>query len=139
MKTALILIALALPGQLLAQALIGTWQLTETKTCFESQMKESDTEKELTQAMGASRNAIAKIIVFDSKGRAEEGIFSQGKKKGSSKNEFRYQVSGNELQYLDKKSGMITTRFIIDELTQTTLRLHNAMRDCETEAYTRIK
>lgn len=139
MKTALILIALVLPARLLAQGLIGTWQQTETKTCFESQLQESETEKELKGAMGASRNAIAKIIVFDAKGRGEEGIFSQGKKKGSSKNEFRYQVNGNELQYLDRKSGMITSRFIIDELTHTTLRLHNAMRDCETQTFTRVK
>lgn len=139
MRNVSILIALLLPAQLFAQGLVGTWQQTENKTCFQSQLKESDTEKELTQAMGASRNAIAKIVTFDEKGRGEEGIFSQGKKKGSNKTEFRYQVNDNELQYLDKKSGMITSRFIIDELTSTTLRLHNAMRDCEIQVYTRVK
>jgi hypothetical protein len=139
MKNVLILIALVLPARLLAQGLIGTWQQTGNKTCFDSPFKESDTEKELTPSMGATRNAIAKMVVFDEKGRAEESIASQGKRKASSKNEFRYQISDNELQYLDKKSGMITSRFIIDELTETTLRFHNAMRDCEIQIYTRVK
>jgi hypothetical protein len=122
-----------------AQKLIGSWQLTEEKTCFQSDMTESDTEKELTESMGASRNAIARIITFDKKGSGEEGIFSQGKKKGSGMNSFKYQVVDNELQFVDKKSGMITQRFIIEELTETTLRFHNAQRDCEVKTFVRIK
>jgi hypothetical protein len=139
MRKYLILIALAMPILVHSQALMGTWQLTEDKTCFQSQFKESDTEKELSSGMGASRNAIAKLIKFGEKGKGEEGIFSQGKKKGSSMNDFRYQVQGQELQFLDKKSGMITSRFVIDELTTTTLRFHNAMRDCEIKTFTRVR
>jgi len=122
-----------------AQKLIGSWQLTEEKTCFQSDMTESDTEKELTESMGASRNAVARIITFDKKGSGEEGIFSQGKKKGSGMNSFKYQVVDLELQFVDKKSGMITQRFIIEELTETTLRFHNAQRDCEVKTFVRIK
>jgi hypothetical protein len=122
-----------------AQKLIGSWQLTEEKTCFQSDMPESDTEKELTESMGASRNAVARIIIFDKKGSGEEGIFSQGKKKGSNMNSFKYQVVEQELQFLDKKSGMITQRFIIEELTETTLRFHNAQRDCEVKTFVRVK
>jgi len=128
---------LPLLGQ--GQSLMGTWQLTEDKTCFQSQFEESETEKELSSAMGASRNAVAKLIRFGEKGKGEEGIFSQGKRKGSSMNEFRYQVKGNELQFIDRKSGMITSRFIIDELTGTTLRFHNAMRDCEVKTFVKVK
>jgi hypothetical protein len=122
-----------------AQKLIGSWQLTEEKTCFQSDMTESDTEKELTKSMGASRNAVARIITFDKKGSGEEGIFSQGKKKGSNMNSFKYQVVDQELQFMDKKSGMITQRFIIEELTETTLRFHNAQRDCEVKTLVRIE
>lgn len=139
MKKHLILIVLLVPMLGHSQSLLGTWQLTEDKTCFESQFKESDTEKELKQSMGASRNAVAKLIKFNEKGKGEEGIFSQGKKKGSSTNEFRYQVQGQELQFLDRKSGMITSRFVIDELTSTTLRFHNAMRDCESKTFTKVR
>lgn len=128
---------LPLLGQ--GQSLMGTWQLTEDKTCFQSQFEESETEKEISSAMGASRNAVAKLIRFGEKGKGEEGIFSQGKRKGSSMNEFRYQVKGNELQFIDRKSGMITSRFIIDELTGTTLRFHNAMRDCEVKTFVKVK
>ncbi len=139
MKIFLVCSILMLPLLGQSQSLVGTWQLTEDKTCFQSQFEESETEKELSSAMGASRNAVAKLIRFGEKGKGEEGIFSQGKRKGSSMNEFRYQVKGNELQFLDRKSGMITTRFVIDELTETTLRFHNAMRDCEVKTFVRVK
>jgi hypothetical protein len=140
MKKLLILITLAIPVFVRAQSLVGTWQLTENKTCFTSPFKESDTEKELAPSMGGSSgDAVAKLIKFGEKGKGEEGIFSQGKKKGSSMNDFRYQVKGNELQFLDKKSGMITSRFVIDELTDNTLRFHNAQRDCESKTFIKVK
>ena len=76
-----------------SQSMVGTWQQVENKTCFESQLPKSETEKELEPQMGASsQNSIAKLIRFDAKGRGEEGIFTVGKKKGSSMNEFRYQI-----------------------------------------------
>lgn len=121
------------------QSLIGTWQLIEDKTCFQSQMQESDTELELKDGMGASRNSVAKMVTFSKKGDYEEGIFSQGKKKGSDIKKYDYRVSGQELQLLDKKSGMATQRFIIDELSASTLRLHNAMKDCEIKIFTRVE
>lgn len=119
--------------------LIGTWQLTDEKTCFQSQLNESDTERELKDGMGASRHSVAKIITFSKKGTYEEGIFSQGKKKGSNVNKFNYRVSGQEIQLLDKKSGMATQRFIIDELSANTLRFHNAIKDCEVKTFIRVE
>jgi Lipocalin-like domain len=121
------------------QALTGTWQLIDEKTCFQSEMKESATELELKDGMGASRNSVAKMITFSKKGTYEEGIYSQGKKKGSDKNKFNYRVTGQELQLLDKKSGIATQRFIIDELSASTLRFHNALKDCESKTFTRIE
>ncbi len=117
----------------------GTLQLTEEKTCFQSEMKESDTEKELKDAMGASRSAIGKVLVFDSKDGVQESIKSQGKKKGTNVTNYKYQLAGNELQFVDKKSGLITQRYIIDELTFETMRLRNAQRECETKTYVRAK
>lgn len=138
MKT-IILILLVAAGNLNAQGLIGTWQLTEDKTCFQAQFEKSDVEKELEQSMGASKNAVAKLITFDKKGTGEEGIFSQGNKKGVGKSFFKYDVKGKELHLMDKKSGIITQRFIIDELTESTLVIHNAMKDCEIKTFSRIK
>lgn len=124
-----------------AQSIVGTWQLTEDKTCFQSQsqFEKSDTEKELEGSMGASRNAVAKIIKFDAKGGGEEGIFTAGKKKGSGMTSFKWKIDGQELQFLDKKSGMITQRFILDELGASTLRIHNAMKDCEIKVFSKVK
>ena len=123
-----------------AQGLIGNWQLTESKTCFQSQFEKSDTEKELEQSMGGdSKHSVAKIIRFDKKGTGEEGIFSQGKKKGTGLNSFTYSVKGNELQLIDKKSGIITQRFIIDEVGELTLKIHDAAKDCESKTFSRIK
>jgi len=121
------------------QSLVGSWQLTEEKTCFQSQMKESDTELELKDGMGASRHSVAKVITFSKKGIYEEGIFSLGKKKGSDLKKYDYRVTGLELQLLDKKSGLATQRFIIDELSASTLRFHNALKDCEVKTFTRIE
>ncbi len=121
------------------QALIGSWQLIDEKTCFQSEMKESDTELELKDGMGASRHSVARIITFSKKGAYEEGIFSQGKKKGSDIKKFDYRITGQELQLLDKKSGMVTQHFIIEELSVSTLRFHNALKDCEVKTFTRLE
>jgi hypothetical protein len=123
----------------LSQSLVGTWQLVDEKTCFQSEMKESATELELKEGMGASRQAVAKIITFTKKGTYEEGIFSQGKKKGSNINKYNYHLTGQELQLLDKKSGMATQRFIIDELSASSLRFHNALKDCEVKTFIRVE
>ena len=123
----------------LSQSLVGTWQLVNEKTCFQSEMKESATELDLKEGMGASRQAVAKIITFTKKGTCEEGIFSQGKKKGSNINKYDYHLAGQELQLLDKKSGMATQRFIIDELSASSLRFHNALKDCEVKTFIRVE
>ena len=144
MKTLAIISFVILASSSMGQSLVGTWQLTEEKTCFQSALEEnqtqSDTEKELTSAMGGSSNSsVAKLIVFNAKGGGEEGIFSKGSKKGSGKSSFRYQVRDGELQFLDKKSGMITSRFVIEELSGSVLRFHDAARDCEVKAFTRVR
>ena len=123
-----------------SQGLIGTWQLTEEKTCFTASFEKSETEKELEQSMGkSSQTAVAKIIKFDKKFNGEEGIFSKGKKKGSGLSSFKYSVKDKELQLLDSKSGIITQRFIIDEVTESTLKIHDAMKDCEVKVFARVK
>lgn len=121
------------------QSVIGTWQVVEEKTCFEAQMPESETEKELLKDMGSTRNAVAKVITFKKNGTGEEGIFSTGKKKGSDKTTFTYRLTDNDLKLLDKKSGIMTQQLVVDELTATTLRFHLAGKDCETKTLTRIK
>lgn len=121
------------------QSLVGNWQLIDEKTCFQSSMEESDTEIELKDGMGASRQSVVRMISFSKKGTGEEGIFTQGKKKGSDVNKFDYRLTDQELQLLDKKSGMATQRFIIDELSATTLRYHNALKECEVKTYTRVE
>lgn len=139
MKTYLIAASLFLFGTTQAQSIIGTWQQVEEKTCMQSQFEQTDTEKELLQGFGSTQNAVAKLIKFGVKGTGEEGIFSKGNKKGSAMNSFKYQVNGQELLLLDKKSGIMTQRFIIDELSVSTLKIHNAAKDCETRSFSRIK
>jgi hypothetical protein len=139
MKNVIMILFVGMAWTTQAQGIIGTWQLTEDKTCFTSQFEKSDTEKELEQSMGGTKNAVAKLIRFDKKGTGEEGIFAQGKKKGTGMNAFKYDVKGNELQLLDKKSGIITQRFIIDEVGEMTLKIHNAMKDCEVKTFSRVK
>ena len=141
MKYLMTLMIILWVGTANAQSIVGTWQLTEEKTCFQvqNQFEKSDTEKELEGSMGSSKNAIAKLIKFDAKGGGEEGIFSTGKKKGSSMTSFKWKIDGQELHFIDKKSGMITQRFIFDELGASTLRIHNAMRDCEVKIFSKVK
>ncbi len=122
-----------------AQTLVGTWQLTDEKTCFQSEMKESDTEKELLKDMSSSSNGVARIIKFDKKGGGEEAVFSMGKKKGSNMSSFKYKINGKDLMLLDGKSGMMTQQLVVDELSQTVLKIHNAKKECETKAFLRIK
>jgi hypothetical protein len=134
----IVLICIATVGY--SQGLIGTWQLTEAKTCFTASFEKSDTEKELEQSMGkGSKTAVAKIIKFEKKGTGEEGIFSKGKKKGTGLTSFKYSVKDKELQLLDSKSGIITQRFIIDEVSETILKIHDALKDCEVKVFSRVK
>jgi len=139
MKKQLFVLMAVISFHLQAQSVIGTWQLVDEQTCLQVQFEKSETEKELEQPMGGSKNAVAKLIRFDKKETGEEGIFSQGNKKGTGMNSFRYNVIGNELRFLDKKSGIITQRFVIDELTESTLKIHNAMKDCEVRFFSRVK
>jgi len=140
MKILLTLMISCFALSLQAQSIVGTWQLTEEKTCFQTQFEKSSTENELESSMGgSSRSGVAKLITFDAKGRGEEGIFSSGTKKGSSKNTFRWKIEGTELHFLDKKSGIITKRFILDELGTSTLRIHDAVRDCEVKVFSKVK
>src|SRR5688572_16819771 len=102
MKTALIVLLIFAGTNLLGQTIVGTWQLTNEETCFQSQSRfaESDTEKELASGLGStSKTSVARLISFTNKGNGEEGVFSKGKKKGSGTTSFRYKVSGNELQF----------------------------------------
>jgi len=123
-----------------SQSIQGTWQLTDSKTCFQADMKESETEKELESKMGGSAvSTVARLIIFKKDGSGQEGIFSVGKKKGADMNSFQYKISGQELNFTDKKSGMIVHRFIVDELTETSLKIHDAMKDCETKSFTKVK
>lgn len=122
-----------------AQSLVGTWQVTEEQTCFDSQIKESDTEKELRQSMGSTKTGVARVIEFNKNGTGEEAVFATGSKKGSGKTTFKYRYVDSTLQLLDKKSRIMTQHIIVDELTATTLRIHIASKACETKTFTRIK
>ena len=123
-----------------AQSIVGKWQLSEQKTCFQAEMKESETEKELAGSMGgSSATGAARVMTLDAKGNGEDGVMSVGKKKASSKETFKYQVTGSEFQVLDKKSGLVVERWVIDELTDTSLKMHDAAKDCETKAYMKVK
>ena len=144
MKTTLLIILIFIGASAAGQSIVGTWQLTEEKTCFQSQsqsqFEQSDTEKELASGFGStSKSSVAKLIVFNRKGSGEEGIFSKGERKGDDKTPFRYKISGEELQFVDKKSGMITSRFVIEELSDNVLRFHDAARDCEIKSFVRVK
>ncbi|MBL7848318.1 MAG: lipocalin family protein [Cyclobacteriaceae bacterium] len=141
MKTRIFLLLslMAVASMAQGQSIIGTWQVVEEKTCFEAQMPESETEKELLKDMGSTRNAVAKVITFKKNGTGEEGIFTTGKKKGTDKTTFTYRLTDSDLKLMDKKSGIMTQQLVVDELTATTLRFHLAGKDCETKTLTRIK
>lgn len=135
-----ILAGLVLLGwQAQAQTIVGTWQLTDEKTCFQSQAEKGEAEKELEKDMGSSHNALARLIRFDKKGSGEEGIFSSGKRKAAGMSTFKYKVNGSELLLLDIKSGIMTQQFVIDTLTRSNLTIHNLKKDCEIKTFTRIK
>lgn len=140
MKTLLIIVLTGITSAAFCQSIVGRWQLSEQKTCFQAEMKESETEKELTASMGSSSaTGVARVMTLDAKGKGEEGVMSVGKKKATSKETFTYQVSGSEFQVLDKKSGLVTQRWIIDELSDTSLKMHDAAKDCEIKTYTKVR
>lgn len=123
----------------LGQSIVGTWQLTDQKPCIEQQIELSETEKELLPNFGSSNQSIAALINFDEKGKGKTGIYSEGRKKSKDKESIEYRLSGGELQFLDRKSGIIKERFVIDELTSVKLQLHRVDRDCEIRTYIRVE
>ncbi|MCU0418206.1 MAG: hypothetical protein MUC38_00995 [Cyclobacteriaceae bacterium] len=145
MKNTMILAAVcwltAHAGFAQSNALPGTWQISAEKTCFQEQVSgaDSDTEKELLPHFGASREGVARIIRFHENGTGEEVIFTVGKRRSDKMHAFRYRVNGNELLLLDKKSGLMTQKLIIEELSAGVLRFHLGGKDCEVKELTRIK
>jgi len=122
------------------QSIVGTWQLTDEKSCLQEDSSLSETEKELLPMMGESAGSrVARTIRFDAKGTGEEGIFTAGKKKASDKASFRYKLNGTDLLLLDIKSGLMTQGLVVDTLTQSALKFHNAKRVCEQKTFVRIK
>ncbi|MBX7124634.1 MAG: lipocalin family protein, partial [Cyclobacteriaceae bacterium] len=122
------------------QSISGTWQLTDEQSCLQTDMEESDTERELRGKMSSNGfSTVAKMLKLKSDGTGEEGVYSAGKKKGSGVRQFRYRVNGNELQYVDKKSGMITERYTIVEMTEGSLKLQPAGRDCGLRTFSRAR
>src|SRR6185295_14333307 len=126
MKNMIIACCLLMVSQIQAQSIVGTWQLTDEKTCFQTEMKESETEKELLPQMGgSSQTSVTRLFVLDAKGKGKEGVFTSGNRKGKEMASFKYKVSGTDLMLLDSKSGIMTRQLVIDELTATTLRIHD--------------
>lgn len=122
-------------------SLTGTWQIAEEKTCFleQVQSEESDTEKELLQGFGQTRTSVARIIRFKSNGTGEESIFNTGRRRGEKLREFKYSLTGDQLLLLDKKSGLMTQKLIVEELSAGTLRFHIDGKECEIKSFTKIR
>lgn len=139
MRNLIVILFATLTISMQGQSIVGTWQLTEQKPCIEQQMEVSDTEKELLQSFGSSSSSVAALIRFDEKGKGKAGIYSEGDRRSKDKESIEYRLSGNELQFLDKKSGIIKERFIIDELSSLKLQLHRVGRDCEVRTYIRVE
>jgi len=62
-----------------------------------------------------------------------------GSKKGADMANFKYTIKGQELLLLDGKSGIMTQQLVIDQLTESTLKVHNGKNECEVKIFTRIK
>jgi hypothetical protein len=151
MKTLVAIVFVGIGSAAFGQSIVGKWQLSEQKTCFQAEMKAKDsekeddkvsaTEKELSSQMGSSSaTSVAQMMILDAKGGGEDGmVMTAGKKKATTKNSFKYRVSGQEFQTLDKKSGIITSRWVIDQLTETSLTMHDAVRECEIKTYLKVK
>ncbi|HRI78167.1 MAG TPA: hypothetical protein PLR06_01425 [Cyclobacteriaceae bacterium] len=140
MKQLIFAIGMLWGWQTQAQSIVGTWQLTDEKTCFQSEMKESETEKELRPQMGgSSQNSVTRLFVLDTKGKGKEGVFTSGNRKGKEMAEFKYKLNGTDLMLLDSKSGIMTRQLVVEELSATTLRIHDANKDCEIKILTRIR
>src|SRR5258706_3748385 len=103
MKTILSFVLALISCSAFSQSIQGTWQLTDSKTCFQTNMQESDTEKEITSMMDSnSTSTVAKLIIFKTDGSGQEGIFSVGEKKGSVMQSFQYKSSVQELNFTDQ-------------------------------------
>ena len=140
MKTLFVLGLALISWPVASQSIEGTWQLSGSKGCLQSEFAQSETEKELEGMMGSNtKSSVAKLIVFKKDGTGQEGIFSTGKKRGSDMNSFQYKLNGQELMFTDKKSGIVTQRFIVDELTGSSLKIHDAMKECESKAFVKVK
>jgi hypothetical protein len=139
MKAIVIMVMVLSWGLTWGQDVVGTWQLMEEKNCMENMMKESETEKELTKDFSSSSHSVARMMEFTGKGLVYVGIYVKGKKKASDRTTYTYTLQEGELQLHDKKSGIITERFVVEELTNHSLRMHRADRDCEVSVFSKVK
>ena len=122
------------------QTLTGTWQVVKDSNCMGQEFEEtSDVEDELLENMSSRAGATSKVFLFNTDGSGEKTWHSKGKKKGSSKEKFLFKENDGILYFLDKKSSLIVSTFLIEELTSTTLIMFNKDRSCERLELARVK
>jgi hypothetical protein len=124
----------------IGQTVLGTWQLTKSTNCIESELEtETQTENDLAADMKKMSSPAAEIIRFREKGAGEESTRILNKRKTANGKNFLYKVNGETLLILDKRSQTIAETYNIDKLSADSLILSNATRSCDIKFFVKIK
>jgi hypothetical protein len=123
-----------------AQSILGTWQLAKQTTCIEDEMMtEDDSMQSVMDDMKGMSSASPQVVKFKEKGAGTESTRILNKRKPANKNNFLYKFDGEVLLILDKKSQTITETFTVDKISQDSLIISNASRECDTKIFLKIK
>jgi hypothetical protein len=139
-STFLFIVALTIPCHyLLAQDIVGDWQLIKQSSCLEEEANgQAETPDDLRKEMHGQSPVGQQVVSFKSNASGEEStrILNSGKTTNSKK--FFYKFNGEMLLILDKKSQTISDSYMVDKFTTDSLIVSNASRPCETMIFLKI-
>jgi hypothetical protein len=136
-----VVLALVLFSQVVvAQEIVGKWQLVKESTCIESELDPaSEEEEEIISEMRSMSGPTTRVIEFKSNHTVTETTKIINRRKSYNSNALMYKFTGSAIHFLDKKSRTIIDSFMIERLSADSLIMSNAERACETRIFIKIK
>jgi hypothetical protein len=126
------------PTALMAQSVVGKWQLVNQTSCLDEELEEDAAMNALVSDMQGRGTITRHVISFKDNNTGEETTRALSKKKIYNPKSFLYKFNGESLFILDKKSRTILEIYTVEKITADSLVISNSTRACETKLFVKI-
>lgn len=125
---------------IMAQSIVGRWQLVKQTNCVDDQMDMSDADAdEMVSDMQGMSGATPQVLNLKDNNAAEESTRIVNRRKSYNSKSFLYKFTGEAIYFLDKRSRTIIEGFTVEKISADSLILTNSARVCETKVFVRLK